>query len=180
MHYEVWDCAEILRNRQIIKSDAVWGICLLHARQRQKHQALSPCQIVFYVLTFLGMLLCYSQQTLTNLPFLYKILQCVRSAARITISKPCFACNDRNRTLLPGWSLVSASLTNGKSLGLLCTLGKRTVGWELSNSDRFGAFFAHQVCGIKLKIKLISMIRVRIASGRISSSLGKKRLWTAS
>ena len=83
-------------------------------------------------------------------------------------------------TLLPGWSLVSASLTNDKSLGLLCTLGKRTVGWELSNSDRFGAFFAHQVCGIKLKIKLISMIRVRIASGRISSSLGKKRLWTAS
>ena len=65
-------------------------------------------QIVFYVLTFLGILLCYSQQTLTNLPFLYKILQCVRSAARITISKPCFACNDRNRTLLPGWSLVSA------------------------------------------------------------------------
>lgn len=137
-------------------------------------------QIVFYVLTFLGILLRYSQQTLTNLPFLYKILQCVRSAARITISKPCFACNDRNRTLLPGWSLVSASLTNDKSLGLLCTLGKRMVGWELSNSDRFGAFFAHQVCGIQLKIKLISMIRVRIASGRISSSLGKKRLWTAS
>ena len=128
MHYEVRDCAEILRNRQIIKSNAVEGICLLDARQRQKHQTLSPCQIVFYVLTFLRILHCYSQQTLTNLPFLYKILQCVRSATRLIISKFCLACNYRNRTPLPRWILVSASLTNDKSLGLLCMLGKRTVG----------------------------------------------------
>ena len=111
MHYEVRDCAEILRNRQIIKSNAVEGICLLDARQRQKHQTLSPCQIVFYVLTFLRILHCYSQQTLTNLPFLYKILQCVRSATRLIISKFCLACNYRNRTPLPTWILVSASLT---------------------------------------------------------------------
>ena len=127
-----------------------------------EEEALSSRQIAFNVFIFLGILLCYSQQTLTNLPLLYTILQCVFSATRLTISKPCFTCNYRNRTYATsGMAFGFSTVTNDKSLGMLCMLGNARWVEDFQTVISLVPFFAHEVFEIKNSIKILQFSSLR-------------------